>query len=31
MDLETNATKGLARENSLLLQWGPVVEDAVGK
>ena len=31
MDLETNATKGLARENSLLLQHGPVADDAVVK
>src|SRR5262249_50220934 len=31
MDLETNATKGLARENSLLLQRGPVASDAVVK
>ena len=31
MDLETNATKGLARENSLLLQRGPVADDAVVK
>jgi hypothetical protein len=31
MDLETNATKGLARENSLLLQRGPVRDDAVVK
>jgi hypothetical protein len=31
MDLETNATKGLARENSLLLQRGPLAEDAVVK
>ena len=31
MDLETNATKGLARENSLLLQRGPVPDDAVVK
>jgi hypothetical protein len=31
MDLETNATKGLARENSLMLQRGPVAEDAVVK
>jgi hypothetical protein len=28
MDLETNATKGLARENSLFLQRGPVADDA---
>jgi hypothetical protein len=31
MDLETNATKGLARENALLLQRGPVADDAVVK
>src|SRR5262249_18633072 len=31
MDLETNTTKGLARENSLLLQHGPVADDAVVK
>ena len=31
MDLETNATKGLARENSLMLQRGPVPADAVVK
>jgi hypothetical protein len=31
MDLETNASKGLARENSLLLQRGPVPPDAVVK
>ena len=31
MDLETNATKGLARENSLILQRGPVPDDAVVK
>jgi hypothetical protein len=31
MDLETNATKGLARENSLLLQRGPVPNSAVVK
>jgi hypothetical protein len=30
-DLETNATKGLARENSLLLQRGPLADDAVVK
>jgi hypothetical protein len=30
-DLETNATKGLARENSLMLQRGPVADDAVVK
>ena len=31
MDLETNATKGLARENSLILQRGAVADDAVVK
>jgi hypothetical protein len=31
MDLETNATKGLTRENSLLLQRGRVADDAVVK
>jgi hypothetical protein len=31
MDLETNATKGLARENSLLLERGPLSDDAVVK
>ncbi|XYI00246.1 hypothetical protein ACMHYB_11050 [Sorangium sp. So ce1128] len=31
MDLETNATQGLARENSLLLESGDVPEDAVIK
>lgn len=31
MELETNATKGLARENSLLLQRGPLPDDAVVK
>jgi hypothetical protein len=31
MDLETNASKGLTRENSLLLERGPVAEDAVVK
>jgi hypothetical protein len=31
MDLETNATKGLARENSLLLRRGPLADDAVVK
>jgi hypothetical protein len=31
MDLETNATKGLTRENSLLLQRGPLPDDAVVK
>jgi hypothetical protein len=31
MDLETNASKGLARENSLVLQRGPVADDAVVK
>lgn len=29
MDLETNATKGLARENSLMLQRGSLASDAV--
>ena len=31
MDLETNASKGLARENSLLLRRGPVPDDSVVK
>jgi hypothetical protein len=31
MDLETNATQGLTRENSLLLQRGPLPDDAVVK
>jgi hypothetical protein len=31
MDLETNATQGLARENSLLLQRGPLPDDAIVK
>ena len=31
MDLETNTTKGLARENSLMLQRGPVADDAIVK
>jgi hypothetical protein len=31
MDLETNASKGLARENSLVLQRGPVAPDSVVK
>ena len=31
MDLETNTTKGLTWENSLLLQHGPVADDAVVK
>jgi hypothetical protein len=31
VDLETNATKGLARENSLVLRRGPVPEQAVVK
>jgi hypothetical protein len=31
MDLETNATKGLTRENALLLQHGPLPDDAVVK
>jgi len=30
-DLETNVTKGLARENSLMLQPGPVPDDGVVK
>jgi hypothetical protein len=30
-DLETNVTKGLARENSLMLQPGPVPDDSVVK
>jgi hypothetical protein len=30
-DLETNATKGVARENSLMLRRGPVPDDAVVK
>jgi hypothetical protein len=30
-DLETNATKGVARENSLMLQHGPVPDEAVVK
>jgi hypothetical protein len=30
-DLETNSTKGLSRENSLLLQRGPLADDAVVK
>jgi hypothetical protein len=30
-DLETNSTKGLAREHSLLLQRGPLPDDAVAK
>jgi hypothetical protein len=29
MDLETNATKGLSRENSLMLRRGPLADDAV--
>jgi hypothetical protein len=29
MELETNATQGLARENSLLLQRGPLADEAV--
>jgi hypothetical protein len=29
MELETNATKGLVQENSLLLQHGPLREDAI--
>jgi hypothetical protein len=31
MDLETNATKGLARENSILLQRGAIDDDAIVK
>jgi hypothetical protein len=31
MELETNTTKGLARENSLMLQPGPIASDAVIK
>jgi hypothetical protein len=31
MDLETNATMGLARENSLMLRRGPLAENAVVK
>ena len=31
MELETNATKGLARENSLMLQRGPLAETAAMK
>jgi hypothetical protein len=31
MDLETNATKGFTRENSLMLRRGPLAEDAVVK
>ena len=31
MDLETNATKGLTRENSLVLEPGPLDDDAVVK
>lgn len=31
MDLETNATRGLMRENSLMLQHGSVHEDAIVK
>jgi hypothetical protein len=31
MDLETNATQGLVRENSLLLQRGPLPDDAIVK
>ncbi len=30
-DLETNATKGLVRENSLVLERGPIADDAVVK
>ena len=31
MELETNVTKGLARENSLMLEPGPVAADAIVK
>jgi hypothetical protein len=31
MDLETNATKGLTHENSLILRRGPLAEDAIVK
>src|SRR5262249_4470829 len=31
MDLETNASRGLARENSLMLRRGPLPDDAVVK
>ncbi len=31
MDLETNATMGLARENSLLLRRGPLGDESVVK
>ena len=31
MDLETNATKGVARENSLMLRRGPLADDTVVK
>jgi hypothetical protein len=31
MELETNASKGLAQENSLVLQRGPLADDAVVK
>lgn len=31
MDLETNASKGLARENSLVLRRGPLADDAIVK
>jgi hypothetical protein len=31
MELETNATKGLSRQNSLMLQRGPVGNDSVVK
>ncbi len=31
MDLETNATKGLAEENAMMLQRGPVRDDAIVK
>ena len=30
-DLETNATKGLARDNSLMLQHGPVPDNTIVK
>ncbi len=31
MDLETNTTKGLATENSLILRRGPIADDAIVK
>jgi len=31
MELETNATKGFVRENSLLLQHGPLCDNAIVK